>query len=86
MTAIANDAVLDQVVVALDAVLDLRVLLHHERRDGRLTVPDYLAGLRAARDVERDLEELRPGEYSRAYELAIDDRAMSTDDAKALSC
>lgn len=57
----------------LDAALDQRVHLHSDRLADRISVPHYLAGLRAIRDVEGVLEPERRrlgASGSRALELS----------------
>lgn len=68
----ANAYVLDAVTMALDAALSVRVRLHAERQDGRISVAEYLDGLRAVRQVEQAWEALRDAEHSRAFELSRD--------------
>lgn len=56
----------------LDAALGQRIHLHSDRMAGLIGVPEYLAGLRAVRDVENALEPPRRelgAEHSRAFEL-----------------
>jgi hypothetical protein len=57
---------------AIDAAISERLRLHRERREKRLTVPEYKAGLKAVRDVEDTLEPLRRvagATQSRRFEL-----------------
>lgn len=75
LSAIANPRVVAAVRGTLDQALGVRVLCHRERAAGRLTVPEYKAGLQAVRDVEAALEPLRGAEHTRAYELTIQDRS-----------
>jgi hypothetical protein len=59
----------------LDPALDDRVRLHTERRAGRITVAEYLAGLKAVRDLEDELEPQRRAlgaSSTRAFELSIE--------------
>jgi hypothetical protein len=66
----AYTAVLD---AALDAAIMHRVQLHQARKEKRIDVADYLAGLDAVRQVEAHLEPLRDATHSRAWELVIAD-------------
>lgn len=56
--------------VVLEAALDERVSLHRLRRGHEISVPDYLAGLEAVRNVEDILEPLR------REQGAVESRAM----------
>lgn len=71
MTAV--DEKLAGINQVLDAALDQRVRLHSDRLADRTTATQYLAGLRAVREVENALEPERRrlgAAQSRAYELA----------------
>lgn len=58
----------------LDAVLDQRVALHMERAETAISVPHYMAGLKACREVESLLEAERRAlgaTSSLAFDLSI---------------
>lgn len=58
----------------LDVALDQRVQLHCDRADRKITVREYLDGLKAVRDAEDELEPRRRelgAEHSRAFELVL---------------
>lgn len=79
---ITSEPIRDGIVATLDAAIELRVACHRERAADRLTVPEYLAGLRAARAIENLLEPLRGSDHvlARAMELVeAESRAREPD-------
>jgi hypothetical protein len=68
---VTSEAICERIVATLDAAIELRVAAHRERNADQLTVPEYLAALRAAREIEALLEPLRGSKHAlaRAVEL-----------------